>query len=120
MLKNLRQDIRIVDAQLEASAAARAADKAQGRIERVDERFARLAMITEALWELLKSKTGWTDDLLAAEVAKLDHRDGVMDGRRTPRAVPCHVCQRNLPGEGRPCIYCGTPPAVSTPFSGLW
>ena len=120
MFKNFRQDMHITDAKLEAAHAQRAAEKAQGKLERTDERLSHLAMITEALWKLLQAKTGWTDEMLLDEIRKLDTADGVEDGRRTPRAVKCHACQRNLPAPGRICIYCGAQPPLTTPFSVLW
>ena len=120
LFKNLRQDLRIADASLEASGAQRSAEKAHGRLERLDDRLSHLAMVTEALWHLLKSKTGWTDEMLMQELQQLDAADGTIDQRRTPRAIKCPACQRNLPADGRDCIYCGTPPAMTTPFSKAW
>ena len=46
--------------------------------------------------------------------------DGTIDQRRTPRAIKCHACNRNLPADGRDCIYCGAPPVMSSPFSKAW
>jgi hypothetical protein len=120
LFKNLRQDLRIADLSVEATSAQRTADKAHGRLERLDDRLCHLAMVTEALWRLLKSKTGWTDDMLIQELQQLDAEDGTIDQRRNPRAIKCPACQRNLPADGRDCIYCGTPPALTTPFSKAW
>lgn len=120
MFKNLRQDIRIVDAAFEASQAQRTAEKTSTRLDRLDDRLSHLAMVTEALWRLLRSKTGWTDEMLFEELRQLDLSDGTADARRTPRAIQCQACHRNLPADGRDCIYCGTPPPISSPFSKAW
>lgn len=120
LFKNLRQDMRIADLSVDANSAQRTADKAHGRLERLDDRLSHLAMINEALWRLLKSKTGWTDEMLMHELHQLDASDGTIDQRRTPRAIKCPACQRNLPADGRDCIYCGTPPAMTSPFSKAW
>ena len=120
LFKNLRQDLRIADASLEASGAQRSAEKAHGRLERLDDRLSHLAMVTEALWRLLQSKTGWTDEMLMQELQQLDAADGTIDQRRTPRAIKCQACNRNLPADGRDCIYCGAPPMMTSPFSKAW
>ncbi|MBL9129971.1 MAG: hypothetical protein JNG86_02155 [Verrucomicrobiaceae bacterium] len=119
MFKNLRQDIRITDAQLEATHAMREAGKAHSQLEKHEERFARLALVTEALWELLKSRTGWTDHELMQHIEHLDAADGIANGRHTPGVAKCHACDRNLPQGGRHCIYCGEPPLIRRPFDGL-
>lgn len=120
LFKNLRQDIRIADATAEATTAQRSAEKAHGRLERMDDRLSHLAMVTEALWRLLKTQTGWTDEMLMHELQQLDAADGSIDQRRTPRAIKCHACHRNLPADGRECIYCGAPPLMTSPFGKAW
>ncbi|MFO1439587.1 MAG: hypothetical protein U1F81_14800 [Verrucomicrobiaceae bacterium] len=120
LFKNFRQDLRIADASVEASGAQRSAEKAHTRLERLDERLSHLAMLTEAMWSLLKSKTGWTDEMLMHELHQIDIADGTIDQRRTPRAVLCHACQRKVPADGRDCIYCGAPPVMNSPFSKVW
>jgi hypothetical protein len=86
----------------------------------MDDRLSHLAMVTEALWRLLKTQTGWTDEMLIHELHQLDAADGSIDQRRTPRAIKCHACHRNLPADGRDCICCGAPPVMTSPFIKAW
>ena len=119
LFKNFRQDMRIADAQVDASAAARRAEAAHNVLEKLEERVARLALINEAMWNLLKAKTGSSDEDLWTEIHRIDAADEIIDGRRTPQAVKCHACNRNLPLGGRQCIYCGAVPPQTTPFEVL-
>lgn len=69
----------------------------------------RVLLITEALWELLKEKHGYTDDQLIQHVHRIDAADGKLDGRVTRKAGPttCGTCGRALSRRRPTCIYCG-------------
>ncbi|HYF52241.1 MAG TPA: hypothetical protein VEJ63_22730 [Planctomycetota bacterium] len=76
----------------------------------------RLLMITEALWEILKEKHGYTNDELMKRVALIDLKDGKLDGK-VARTGPtqCPKCQRVLNRRHLQCIYCGEQ-IVQDPF----
>ena len=119
LFKNFRQDMRIADAQVDASAAARRAEAAHNVLEKLEERVALLLrMMRQTLW-LLTAKPGSSDEDLWTEIHRIDAADEIIDGRRTPQAVKCHACNRNLPLGGRQCIYCGAVPPQTTPFAVL-
>lgn len=67
----------------------------------------RLSMAVEALWSILKEKTGVTDDELRDRIREIDLSDGVLDGkvRRPPR--DCTACGRTIASRHVKCIYCG-------------
>jgi len=68
----------------------------------------RLLMITEALWEILKEKHGYTDDELMRRVALIDLRDGKLDGKvACAEPMQCPKCHRVLNKRHVRCIYCG-------------
>jgi hypothetical protein len=69
----------------------------------------RVLLITEALWELLKERHGYTDDQLIQHVHRIDAADGKLDGRVTRKAGPtmCGACGRALSRRRPNCIYCG-------------
>lgn len=69
----------------------------------------RVLLITEALWELLKERHGYTDEQLIQQVHRIDAADGKLDGRVTRKAGPttCGACGRALSRRRPNCIYCG-------------
>lgn len=109
----------LFEASYSAQQAARRADGAQFKAESAEQKLARLSLITEALWQLLKTKLGCTDEELRDEITRLDLLDGKLDGRKTPTLAECGKCQRpNAPGRDR-CIYCGQPFSGGSPFAGV-
>ena len=91
------------DAKIVAERAKTAADEMKFEIER-------LLMITEALWDILKEKHGYSDEELLRRVSNIDLRDGKLDGRVAPSPrPPCPKCGRALSKTRVKCIYCGTP-----------
>ncbi|HQA57766.1 MAG TPA: hypothetical protein PK033_07800 [Acetivibrio sp.] len=68
----------------------------------------RQMIISEAIWELLKEKTGLTDNDLVRKVREIDLRDGVLDGRaRSGPPKACPKCGKNMDKGSSTCIYCG-------------
>ena len=86
---------------------------------RLEDRFERLLVLTDALWELASEHLGLTEEQLAAKVTEIDGRDGTVDGRRTRAATRCAQCQSAVPA-GRPtCMFCGAVQPVATPFDAV-
>jgi hypothetical protein len=77
----------------------------------------RLLMITEALWDVLKEKHGYSDGELMKRVAMIDLKDGKLDGK-VAKSEPsqCPKCQRALNRRHLFCIYCGEQ-VVQDPFA---
>ncbi|HOA96627.1 zinc ribbon domain-containing protein [Acetivibrio saccincola] len=68
----------------------------------------RQMIISEAIWELLKEKTGLTDEDLVKKVREIDLRDGVLDGRVKPEPpVACPKCNKKMKKGSSTCVYCG-------------
>lgn len=91
-----------------AIAGAESRAYARGQIDALRYDTERVLMITEALWELLKQKHGYTDEQLLEQVRRVDGQDGRLDGR-VERSQPtqCRTCGRNLSRRRPTCIYCG-------------
>jgi len=67
-----------------------------------------LFMITQALWELLKTEHGYTDERLAEKVIAIDLSDGRLDGKAPKQERPdCPSCGKKM-GRHPACLYCGT------------
>ena len=87
---------------------------ARGDITQLD--IKKLFMITEAMWDILKEKHGYTDENLLQMIHDIDLRDGELDGNvAKQRNQPCARCGRVLMGQHPVCLYCGAM-AVKEPF----
>ena len=102
-----------------AAARARAGDAhdtALGAHERVlresrrlEAKIDGLALLSQALWELVREHTTLSEADLRAKVAEIDARDGRIDGRITGTSTNCVSCERPTHSRQSACMYCGTP-----------
>lgn len=97
------------DAGTQASHASSNARKAKTEGEALAERFDRLALMTEALWLLLRDRLGVTEEELTAIARDLDLSDGRLDGRVRRASAECASCGRMVGKNRAKCLYCGTP-----------
>lgn len=67
----------------------------------------RLALLNQALWELIRTKLSLTDDDLEQMARQVDLRDGREDGQITAIAVQCPSCRRICNSKHDRCLYCG-------------
>ena len=88
-------------------------------VEELRTRVARLAMICEALWEILKEKNALPADLINLKVAELDVSDGRLNGRKANAIVPCKQCNRVLQPGRQACFYCGAFCEQASVFNGF-
>ena len=103
-------------AAVDAQTASRAAAAAGRQNDALSMDVEKLFMITEALWNILKEKHGYTDENLAVMVQNIDLRDGQLDGKVANQPNPaCPKCGRTLMARHPVCIYCGTV-SVQGPF----
>lgn len=97
-----------VNAQLQSQNAARSADEARRQSERLAADIDKLFMVTQALWELLKTEHGYTDELLINKITEIDLSDGRLDGKVAKKEHPdCPSCGKKM-GRHPVCIWCGT------------
>ena len=107
-LFDLWQNMRIDRVSHAADDAAGPARAASGKQAFTEKEVARLALITQAMWTLVKERTGLTDDDLMAAMAELDLADGRADGRKRPAGpIDCPKCGRTNSRNRDFCIYCG-------------
>lgn len=105
----------------QASQSAAQAEGAAGRslsaVHSLETRLERLALITEALWTLLRERVGMTDDELLDRIRDVDLSDGVLDGKVRRGIADCPGCHRVLSKRHDRCIYCGAE-VMRPPFFG--
>ena len=76
----------------------------------LENRVESLELACAGLWQLLKSKHGYTDDDLVAAVTEVDAKDGKVDGKlgRPVADATCPHCGRNqLTRRAAKCSWCG-------------
>ena len=74
----------------------------------VSRRIEALELACAGLWELLKTKNGYTDDDLATMIREVDLRDGKLDGKISKSTADCPSCGRQLLSRKSPnCLWCG-------------
>ncbi len=91
----------------DSARAASSARQASTNVRFVQSEVDRLELLCEGMWNLLKKKTGLTDDDLLSEVAALDLSDGQADGKRARGPVKCPKCNRPNSRQHDFCLYCG-------------
>ena len=82
--------------------AARAESKATSlefRVRVLEAHLTKAMIINETLWEIMKEKLNLTDDILQAELSKIDLREST--------SKECPKCHHMIAPHHPICIYCG-------------
>jgi hypothetical protein len=80
----------------------------------LEARIDALELACAGLWEMLKSKHGYSDEEIVGFIHQVDARDGKLDGKAGSAAQLCPSCGRKLITRSRVrCVWCGAelPPA---------
>lgn len=95
----------------------RAASRSRELDAELHDRIGRLVLVTEAMWEILSERFGFTVADLTTRVRELDARDGHIDGKRAAVAsgeqVRCSSCQAIVPAGKTTCQFCGAEVAAA-------
>lgn len=89
--------------------AQRARHQAQWDIGRLEGKIDSLALVTQAMWELLEAHTDLTEADIRAKIVEIDERDGVRDGKMGSTPSRCEGCGREAHSRVSNCMYCGHP-----------
>jgi len=78
----------------------------------LDDRFSRLSLICEAMWQLIKEQTELNEEDLRKRIVELDLQDGQLDGRLNRAAsqgLPqiCPECGARVSRKYNRCQFCG-------------
>jgi hypothetical protein len=86
------------------------------------DRIDRLILVVGAMAEILEDAGLISEEQLAARVLQLDEADGIVDGKRTPRAARCRECNSAVAPGLTACQFCGTAVAAADtpkPLDGI-
>jgi hypothetical protein len=88
------------------------------KLHELEQRYERMSLVTNALWQLLKAHTGLTDTDLKKYIEKVDLADGVRDGKitRAKGAMDCPHCSRRVLKSATVCAWCGGKLSSGDPF----
>ena len=90
-----------------ANAAMQAAASQKSEIEVLREQVERIALLNQALWELVRDRLQLTDADLEKIAQEVDLRDGKQDGRLSEHPLQCPQCGRVSNSRHKKCLYCG-------------
>jgi len=113
---DLHQERQISEAKASASRAREKAASVQDEVRVLSARLDRLALLSQAMWELVREQTNLTNEQILAKVREVDLRDGRIDGKLGRKIIDCPACGRMVSSVNRACIYCG----VELPDPGLF
>jgi hypothetical protein len=74
---------------------------------RLEAKVDQLALLCQAMFEVLQASSGLTDDQLNKKILEIDARNAQTGGRNTPQTKKCEKCGvMTSPRFGR-CLFCG-------------
>lgn len=94
----------------EATAARQAvqvASASKREVAELREQVEHIAMLTQAMWELLSERLNLTDQDLENKALEVDLRDGKADGKMSAHPLRCPNCGRVSNSRHKKCLYCG-------------
>ena len=79
----------------------------ESKVKHLEATVAKLLMINEALWEIVRDKFGMSDEDLNDKIYEVDMRDGAADGKNQRKASKCPNCNHMVSSRHTACLYCG-------------
>ena len=122
-LWNLYQEMEIrqtrADARMSDELHTSKINRTTQNVEKVEDRFEKLLLLTEAVWELVGERHGLTDAHLTAKIREIDGRDGPIDGRRAIVVRRCSQCDAAIEKGRANCMFCGHEEPGLVAFDGV-
>ena len=76
----------------------------------------KMALANQALYEILQTKTGITDEELRLKIREIDKRDGIEDGSLKAKPLTCPKCGTTVTAGSLSCYNCQATIAPKYPF----
>ena len=108
MLWEMQQQTKIAGAERTAERAMMKADRYAADIAEMRRHMDRLSLACQAMWELLRDHTDFTEAHLDAKILEIDGRDGKVDGKIAMQQVTCPSCGSASHSKRASCVICGT------------
>jgi len=111
------QEIQLNDLRAQQHSADSSQRRADDDLAELARQVRKIALVNQALYELLKEKTGISYEELRRKIDDIDRRDGVLDGKLLPKPVVCPKCGTMVTAGALSCQNCGAKVAPKYPFS---
>lgn len=115
-LWDLHQQSQIREADSRAARGESEAKQASREVRDLQARVDALTLACTAMWSLMQTKLGMTDDEFGARMREIDLRDGTLDGRIAAEIKHCAKCNRAMSVRHVRCLYCGDDHLSRKPF----
>lgn len=107
LFREILQEHRIRETEKQVQRASDKAIDATSASLDLRKRVEGLALANQALFEILQSRLGISEEDVLQRMAEIDGRDGVRDGMMAARVVPCRNCGRKVSTARQRCMFCG-------------
>ena len=97
----------IAQAGQDAAKAKSKVDRLGAQVGYMERKLERLALACQALWELLRDHTDFTEEHILQKMQEVDLRDGAADGKIGHKPLTCPACNRTANSARQACLYCG-------------
>ena len=118
MLWEAYQQTKIAGAELTADRAMSKADRYAADIANMQRQVDRLTLACQAMWELLRDRSGLSEEDIESKMREIDARDGQVDGKIGTTLLDCPSCGRATNSRRSTCLMCGAPLAKQHQFEG--
>lgn len=110
------QEIRLNDQSARQSDTDSSLRRTSLNLEDLARQVRKMALVNQALYELLKERTGISDEDLRRRVREIDLRDGRSDGKLEASPLRCPKCRGAVTAGALSCPTCGATVAPKYPY----
>lgn len=110
------QEIRLNDQSARQTNSDSSLRKTNLDLNDVARQVRKMALVNQALYELLKERTGISDEDLRIRIREIDLRDGTADGKLVASPLRCPKCQSAVTVGALSCPTCGATVAPKYPY----
>ncbi|WP_220718569.1 hypothetical protein [Agarivorans litoreus] len=89
-----------------------------GDLDHLEKRLDTLSLASQAMWEILQTKYGVSEQELMLKMEEIDLRDGTKDGKLNPEySTDCPDCGHKVKKRRGSCYWCGSRLNDGNPFT---
>lgn len=109
---------KIIRASADASQALSNSNEFSADVRSLERKIDRLALLSQAIWSLIREKTSLTDAELMDEIKRIDMLDGCLDGK-VSETKKCIKCGTVLTSSADNCYSCGAKNSITSAFHSI-
>ena len=93
-------------------------DRLAPDIKALQRQVDRLSLACQAMWELVRERTGRSEAQLEQKILEIDLRDGKADGKLSAPVLDCPSCGAKTNSHRSTCVMCGAAVPAPGNFAG--